>query len=287
MASLAGVSELTVPETTPVPPDRARVHAQLVASRIAGQVATTRENNLANYRRMSDREPLYLFGLRPTGTWTPAEVLALMADRAGVAADPGHRHGQDTIDPDRTLDRIDALADRLALAASRHERVLVATGHPVGLRPVHTAIVAALDRAGASVLTPGTDWHHPADAGYGWQVGTVAYTDRVAVLADHGTPRHTHSPLPMLALLAALERAGQAPPDLVVADHGWAGAAGQAGIDAVGFADCNDPALFVGEAEGTVRVSVPLDDNVAPHLYAPLTGYLLARAGLTGAVTGA
>ena len=69
-------------------------------------------------------------------------------------------------------------------------------------------------------------------------------------------------------------------PDLVVADHGWAGAAGQAGIDAVGFADSNDPALFVAEAEGKVLVCVPLDDNVAPHLYAPLTAYLLAQAGL-------
>jgi hypothetical protein len=36
----------------------------------------------------------------------------------------------------------------------------------------------------------------------------------------------------------------------------------------------------VGEAEGDIAVSVPLDDNVAPHLYAPMTGYLLAYAGL-------
>jgi hypothetical protein len=46
----------------------------------------------------------------------------------------------------------------------------------------------------------------------------------------------------------------------------------------VGFADSNDPALFVGEAEGDVAVCVPLDDNVAPTLYAPMTAYLLARA---------
>ena len=50
-------------------------------------------------------------------------------------------------------------------------------------------------------------------------------------------------------ILAALAEDGQPPPDLVVADHGWAGAAGEAGIDAIGYADCNDPALFVGEAE--------------------------------------
>ena len=73
------------------------------------------------------------------------------------------------------------------------------------------------------------------------------------------------------------------PPDLVIGDHGWAGAAGQAGVDAVGFADCNDPALFVGEAEGRVVSCVPLDDNVDPRRYAPLTAYLLDRAGLSEA----
>jgi hypothetical protein len=29
-----------------------------------------------------------------------------------------------------------------------------------------------------------------------------------------------------------------------------------------------------------VAVAVPLDDNVAPHLYRPMTEYLLAAAGL-------
>ena len=81
-------------------------------------------------------------------------------------------------------------------------------------------------------------------------------------------------------MLRALAEAGEPPPDLVVADHGWAGAAGQAGVTAVGFADSNDPALFVGEEEGKVAVAVPLDDNVAPHLYAPMTAYLLSAAGL-------
>ncbi len=81
----------------------------------------------------------------------------------------------------------------------------------------------------------------------------------------------------MVAMLADLTSVGEPPPDLVMGDHGWTGAAGQAGVDALGFADCNDPALFVGEAEGKVAVTVPLDDNVLPHLYAPLTAYLLAN----------
>jgi hypothetical protein len=84
----------------------------------------------------------------------------------------------------------------------------------------------------------------------------------------------------MEAILADLAARGEAPPDLVVADHGWTGAAAQAGVTAVGFADSNDPALFVGEQEGAVAVAVPLDDNVAPHLYDPVTAFLLESAGL-------
>jgi len=84
----------------------------------------------------------------------------------------------------------------------------------------------------------------------------------------------------METLLATLDRDRQPFPDLVVADHGWAGAAGQAGIDTIGFADSNDPALFVAEAEGIVSVTVPLDDNVAPPLYAPLTVYVMQSADL-------
>lgn len=250
-------------------------------SRIAGAVATPRENNLRNYRRMSDREPLYLLGLAPEGSWRPDEVLALMAERCGVSPDPSHTSGQDTIDPDRTLDRLDAMADRLREAARHRERVLVATGHPVALRPVHAAVASGLAEAGCRLVKAADGWQHPADPAYEHQVGTIRYRDRVGVFTHPGGAlAHTHSPLPMRAVLADLAARGEPPPDLVVADHGWTGAAGQAGIDAVGFADCNDPALFVGEAEGRVRVAVPLDDNLDPDLYAPLTDYLLDRAGL-------
>jgi hypothetical protein len=266
-----------VPGVTTTTQTRAALRAHLLSARIAGDVATPRDNNLANFGRMSRREPLYLFGLEPAGAWTPADVLALMAERCGVSPDPEHTHGQDTIDPDRTLDRLDAMADRLREAADRRQRVVVATGHPVGLRPTHTAVARALRAAGCTLLTPAAGWEHPADPDYESQRGTLAYREDVGMLlGPYGAPDHTHSPLPMRAILDAAPE----PPDLVVADHGWAGAAGQAGIDAVGFADCNDPALFVGEAEGRVLVSVPLDDNVAPHLYAPLTAYLLDRAGL-------
>ncbi len=262
------------------PPGREALRQHLVASRIAGSVATTRQNNLENFGRMSRREPAYLFGLEPSGRWSFEDVLAVMAQRCGVSADLGHRAGTDTIDPDLTIDRLKAMADRIGRAAQRRERVLLATGHPHGLRPVHSAIADALQGAGAQLLSPAEGWRHPAGGPHGNDNQQLRYVGGVGVLSGRLALHHTHSPEPMQAILAALAAAGEAPPDLVVADHGWAGAAGQAGVDAVGFADSNDPALFVGEAEGRVLVSVPLDDNVAPHLYDPMIAYLLGCAGL-------
>jgi hypothetical protein len=261
-------------------PDRAALRAHLVASRIAGDVATSREDNLLKYGMLAARLPKAMFGLEPTGRWNLGDILALMAERVGVSPDPMHLRGQDRIDPDLTIDALDRMAEHLAEAARERARVLLATGHPAGLMVVHQAVAAALETAGATVLTP-------AD-GFAWQSMTrwgkvdrhIRYVSGVAVASDMGNLNHTHSAQPMRGLLTDLQDSGEALPDLVVADHGWAGAAGQAGVTAVGFADCNDPALFVGEAEGLVAVSVPLDDNVPPHQYAPMTAYLLGAAGL-------
>ncbi|MDQ6649689.1 MAG: phosphatase [Actinomycetota bacterium] len=253
-------------------PTREALLDQLVASRIAGRVATPRDNNLRNFGKMSRREPGYTFGLRPTGTWTPGDVLALMAEKVGVSPDPAFTEGVDTIDPARTVAALEAMSARLALAAGRRERVLVATGHPAGILAIHLDVVAALRARGCPVLTPAAGAGYTSERG---QFREIRHLGGVAMISGGGGLEHTHSPLPMERMLAALSAAGQPPPDLVVADHGWAGAAGQAGVDTVGFADCNDPALFVSEAEGLVRIVVPLDDNVEPMLYAPLTAYLL------------
>ncbi|WP_326559200.1 phosphatase [Micromonospora sp. NBC_01796] len=264
-------------------PSREALLDHLVTTRIAGRVATPRDNNLDHFRRMSKRQPLYLFGLEPVGTWTPAEVLALMVERCGVSPDVGHVRGDDTIDPERTVERLEAMAVLVRDAARQRQRVLVATGHPHGVMSIHRALARALRTAGCSLLSAAAGWAHPDEPSYRSPHRSIRFLDDVAVLTDSsGRPKHTHSPLPMVAILEALETAGQPLPELVIGDHGWAGAAAQAGIATVGFADCNDPALFVGEAEGRVRVCVPLDDNLDPGLYAPLTAYLLHHAGLDG-----
>jgi hypothetical protein len=255
-------------------PTRADLVDHLVRTRIAGEVATPRDNNLSHYRKLANGDRHYWLGLELGDRWRDEQdVLAVMAERCGVVDDPEHRSGQDTIDPELTVDALERMAARLRKAVAAQESVLFATGHPGGLLDVHRATADALRAAGCEIVRiPGG---LSADEGMVFQFADVAMLERGATLW------HTHSPEPMTAILDGLARDGRALPDLVVADHGWAGCAGQRGIDSIGYADCNDPALFIGEAEGTLQVTVPLDDHVTdPRFYDPMTAYLLDAAGL-------
>ncbi|WP_129840628.1 phosphatase [Streptomyces sp. RFCAC02] len=260
--------------TTPVP-TRSELIEHLVLTRIAGDVATPRENNLSHYRELANGNAYFWLGLELGDRWTDEQdVLAVMAERCGVNEDPEHRHGQDTIDPALTVDALDRTAALLRKAADERRRVLVATGHPGGLLGVHAATAAALEAAGCDMV--GVPLGLTADEGVVAQLAGVAMYERGASLW------HTHSPRPMAEILTALPLEGEELPDLVIADHGWAGCAAQAGIETIGYADSNDPALFLGEAEGTLTLCVPLDDHVAnPRFYEPMTAYLLHAAGLT------
>lgn len=264
-------------------PTREELRAHLVRARIAGDVATPRQSNLRRYRRMAARAPYSLFGMDLKRSWTAQEVLAMMAERCGVDPDPTYLYGDDTIDPDRTIDALEAMAGKLAEAARHRARIVVATGHPATLTPVHRAVAWALRARGCRVLTPAAGWSYESDEGsYGLEWRRLRYDDEgVAMLeSDDGRVQHTHDSAPMEAMLAALAAESEDWPDVAIADHGFAGAAGEAGISTVGFADCNDPALFAGEVEGKISAAVPLDDGVLPRHYAPLTAYLLSHAGL-------
>ena len=281
-------------------PSRPALLTQLRDSRIAGRVATPRENNLLHYQLMADRDPHYLLGLDPSRSWTSESVLEVMAARVGVSPDPRFREGIDTIDPELTVAALDRYAARLATAAARRETVYFATGHPASLAQLYQGFADALRSYGCRILRAGEGWSYEASSRYGTRRLTIGYsaahrdsygdadldpsssTDGdVAALEDAGGPVHSHAARPIKATLAALAAAGEPLPDLVVADHGWCGGAAQEGVDAIGFADCNDPALFVGEYEGVVRVAVGLDDGLRPAVYEPLGRYVLGRLAET------
>ncbi|MFM9369156.1 phosphatase [Streptomyces sp. Da 82-17] len=264
------------------------LRAHLLAARLAGPVATSREESLRSYRLFAARDPRVLLGLDPQWSWGDRDLIALMADKCGVSADPRHTTGPDVIDPERTLAGLDAFAGRLRWAAEQRAPVLFGTGHPHRLLGFYAELAAALSAHGCRVLTPAQGVRVDITTRFGLRTYTLDYVRGVALVREPGaagagraTGAHSHSPLPVRTALAAAAESGGPLPELVVGDHGWVCGAGQLGVEAIGLADTDDPALFVGEAEGLVSVAVPLDDGVRSDYYRPLTRYVLGRARLS------
>ncbi|MEU0119776.1 phosphatase [Streptomyces bobili] len=267
---------------------RGGMSAYLVRVGLAGVVGSAREGSLRRYRLFAARDPRVLIGIDPEGVWSERELLALMAEKCGVSADPEDTSGHDVIDPELTLRALDAFAERLAVVAQRGGPVLLGTGHPHRLLGFYAGIADALSAAGCVVLTPAQGRCIDITTRFGLRTLQLAYVRGVGLVREPGPERpggatgaHTHSPLPVRLALAAAAGAGGPLPELVIGDHGWVCGAGQLGFEAIGLADSDDPALFVGEAEGTVSVVVPLDDGAREEYYLPLTRYVLNRACLS------
>lgn len=246
---------------------RANLKEHLLATRLAGDTATPRDNAVDHAIRLAEDDPDKHLGLGSRGR-DAQRVLEAVADLCGCSPRLGERDGPGFIDPERTLDGLDAMAARLNKAAANNERVLIVTGHPTALPPWYRRIAHALEDAGCTILAPREDerLERPAGIPKGRDSGAKLwrYFDEVGIFCIGWRLVHTHESWPMDALL------DEVTPDLVLADHGFAGAAAARGISTIAITDVNDPAIAVGWADGLFDAVVPLDDNLPPRVYLPL-----------------
>ena len=252
-------------------PDQRRVlRAHLLSSGIAGETATTRENTVENAEKLAAGDPDKALGVGARGR-NAAQVMEAVAALCGCSVALDERTGGGVIEPDLVLDALDALGGRLAQAVRGGERMLIATGHPTGLLAMYMALTRALVAKGVKLETPLDDVRLEPPKKHK-RKRYVRYLDGVAVLCAGADVIHTHESWQMDALLDSIEA-----PDLVLADHGWAGAAAVRGIEVAAFTDVNDPAIAVAKADGLLDIVVPCDDNLAPVAYEPVRDYLLAQ----------
>lgn len=240
-------------------------------SRITGEVATSREVNIAHMHGFVEGNEHLEFGVKLTREWDYEAIFDLMAQRVGTSPDRNHLSGQDTISAHKCIEALYEYARIFGEAVRSQKKILFATGHPAGLFPIYVELARVARSYGASVLT--------IQEGDKFLDGDIRQILDVIMFEQYGNLQHTHFPGPMQLSLAQLEAQGLTP-DLVVADHGLAGYAASCGIDTIGIADCNDPGLFVSAEQGQILVAAPMDDNVTPHLYEPVTSFILNKAGL-------
>lgn len=233
---------------------------------MCGDTRTTRESTVRNAELLAEGDPDKWLGIGPRGR-DAAGVLAAVADLCGCSPSLADRDGSGVIDPDRTLEGLERMAGRLAKAAGGSQRILITTGHPTGLLPMYQRVARSLAAQGCELLTPleDADLTRPANEK---RKRRWRYLDSVGVLSAWPNLMHSHESEPMDTLLDAVT------PDLVLSDHGFAGAAIARGIDTVCFTDVNDPAIAVAKADGLVGAVVPLDDNLPPKEYEPLAAVL-------------
>lgn len=243
----------------------------LNASRICGDIATTRANNIAHMHGFIEGNEHLEFGVKWTRDWNFEEVFELMAQRVGTQPDADFLEGQDSISAEKCIAALYRYAEIFGETVRKGGKILFATGHPAGLFPVYCELARYAGDAGAEILS--------IEEGDKFLDGEIRQILDVIMFEQYGNLQHTHYPAPMELSLQQLKSRGIIP-DLVVADHGMAGFAASAHIPTIGIADCNDPGLFVSEAQGQIKVAVPMDDNVNPHLYRPITEFILTKAAL-------
>ncbi len=242
--------------------DLTQTKRALVAAGITGpHQSHSRRNNLSKIDAMLEGDPDGSFGLSGLDKYSASEVLSFLAELTGCSEDIADDCEFDTIDPDRTVAGIVAAAHRLRDEAARGATLLTCTGHPTGMLEHHIRVVDAYRRAGGKVSLLREDENIGSRPGKHME---VRYNGGVGCLTDWGSLRHTHSSDPMEKLLES-----EPWPDVVLADHGFAGAAIERGIPTIAVMDINDPALAVASAEGRDAVIIPMDDNRPPRLYEP------------------
>ena len=234
----------------------------LVATGVTGSHQShTRGDTLNKIRALVDGDKDAAFGLEGFDRYSAQEILSFLAELTGCSSDIEEVEGIDTIDPDKTIEAIAAAGRRLRDAARRGSTMVVATGHPTGLLEHHIRVIDAYCAAGGKVLRLREEEKFPLGRGH----GEMRYIGNVGCLSKGSSLVHTHSAEPMEAMLEA-----DPWPDLVLADHGYAGAAIFRGIPAIAAMDINDPALAVAWAENPNDVAIiPFDDNRPPRCYEP------------------
>jgi hypothetical protein len=250
----------------PVNPLAAQYAERLLEAGVAGtRTSHGAENNLYKIGLLLEHDEANTFGmedlLRDVGF---EEAYEAVSHQIGNPPDREENPGRGCIDPARTAAGLVEAGERIGGVAREGGRLVFATGHPGAMILYYLELARWAEELGGEVVNALTRGRYQKGVSLDW-------AGPVGTLGDGASLFHTHDPQPMRDVL---REAG--PVDLVVADHGFAGAAIAAGVPTVVVMDTNDPAFAVVAARGADVTVVPMDDN------RPLNSYSAALDVLKG-----
>jgi len=236
-------------------PDKLR--RSLVKSGITGEIASHgAKTNLDSIARLIKLDPYVSFGINAVTDAVKKKqvdqkaVIKVMADALGTTVDRFCQPGPGYIDPQWTATKLSLMLDRLSEAAAKQGTFLIATSHPGSLMTYYSVLGRYVEDLGGQVYrTPDP-----------YQVGEYRWFDQldgVHVLSDQGNLLHTHDSPAFARFLAHLPE----PPSVVLSDHGYAGAAINAGLYTIALHDVDDPGIPLAEHLGSDVLIVPMNDN--------------------------
>jgi Phosphatase len=181
--------------------------------------------------------------------FTKAEAASLVASSLGLTLHKFQKAKYARIDPDTTILRLEMAVLALREASRAGKTILFATGHPGSMLSAYQTMAGQVTAWGGRVFQLETII--PIESGL--------WLDSIGgciVVTDEGTLHHTHNDRPLDAVLRSHQI------DMVVADHGFAGAAINAHIPVVAFFDTDDPAIpLMASLSDTQVLAVPMNDN--------------------------
>ena len=236
---------------------------RLTRLRLAGpELSHSRLNNVEAVRKLVNGDPYATFGIHRVVDYVqseglgPDDALKILAGFTKCSQDINYTEGRGYISPSSTIKGLKATAAAIKRVATEGGSVLFATGHPGSMIDYYTELAYLVRRLGGRVLdlAKGQVVQQGEDRD---NVKVVDSVNSIAILSDTCAALHTHDSRPMALMLDEAPK----PPDLVVADHGFAGEAINRDIPTVAVMDTNDPGLAVAKALNVNLVLVPMNDN--------------------------
>ncbi len=216
------------------------------------------ENNLYKIELLLEGDAEHTFGMeKQLEGATFEEAYEAVTSYTGHPPDKEVTGGRGCIDPARTAAGLMEAGERVRAVAETGGSFVFATGHPGALLFYYLELARWVEDLGGRALTT------KRMGRYKKRGVPLDWVGPVGALGDGASLWHTHSAQPMRDVLEELGVV-----DLVVADHGFSGAAIAASIPTVAIMDTNDPALAVVARRGADLTVVPMDDNRPQNSYA-------------------